>query len=133
MNGLSKIPVIQVLVSNAVAAVNGLLASTDVNAGRTAMSKQRSLLLKGGAIGGGIILALVDGRGKFIEVSDGLIVGGTVLTTNELAFRIAQSSKGASAVAPQGYRAAVAPAGSPGVAAPLARGYKRQQAPGVFG
>jgi len=126
-----KLPVIPVLVGNAVAAVNAVVASSDLNAGRTAMSKQRGLYVKGTAIVGGLALTLFDKNLKFIEVADALLVSGTVLTTNELVFRLAQNSKGLTAVAPQGFNRPVAPApAAPGV---QARAYRRQQVPGVFG
>ena len=84
-----------------VAAANGVVASSDVNAGRTALSSRRSLWVKGGAILAGVV-------GEFMgwpeDVSESLMESGTVLAVNELAVALAQRGKGSSAVPAQGQR-----------------------------
>lgn len=114
-----EFPVFGLATSVGLAAVDGVVSSSDTNAGRTSVQHQRTTWVQGGA-------ALLGVVGEFawphlVEINDSLVTTAVALFTRNVAFRMAQGS--ASTVVGQGYRAYVRPQVQQpqAVAAPLAR------------
>lgn len=110
----------------AIAAVDGVLSSSDISAGRTTLQKQRAAWWQAGVLGLGLILE-VTGKAK-AYITEPMLFTPAALFTREMAFKFSQNGQ-ATPVAAQPYRAAVAG----NVARPLvATPYMSQQASGLI-
>jgi|HubBroStandDraft_4_1064222.scaffolds.fasta_scaffold06260_3 hypothetical protein len=127
-----KFPIAPLLISVGAAAADGWVASTDVNAGRTQISKQRTLWLQGALVAAGLVgeFANVDE-----EYTEPLMFTGAALFSREIAFHLAQSGR-TSPVPAQGMARSFVPA-APQMQAAYARpelvttaGWAVDQAPG---
>lgn len=111
-------PVVELVTSTLVGALDGWVASMDTNAGRTSITSERSTWLKGGTF---LLGAALDFMGWNEAVTESLMGTSLALLARQLAYRSAQGSGGQVA---QGFTAYVAPPG-PTLALPTAAGFSR--------
>ena len=108
----TEFPFIPLLIQGAAGGLDGVIASSDLNAGRTSLTKQRAVWLQAGLAVAGLV---GEFAGIDADYTEPLMGSAIVLAGRELAFKAAQSGKGATAVAPQAYQAFVQPPGMSGL------------------
>lgn len=122
----STFPFVPLAESVAIAAVDGVLSSSDMNAQRNTLQTQRAAWWQAGVLGLGLILE-VTGKAK-AYITEPMLFTPAALFTREMAFKLSQKSQ-ATPIPAQPYRAAVAG----NVARPLiATPYMAQQASGLL-
>jgi hypothetical protein len=97
----TEFPFIPLLESAALGGIDGVLASTDISAGRTALLKSHAVWGQAAMIAAGLIGEFMGVDADYTEPALGMGVG---LLAREGAFKAAQSGK-ATPVAPQAYQA----------------------------
>lgn len=129
----TEFPFIPLLISAGAGGIDAVVASSDLNAGRTALLKQRAVWVQGGLLVGGL-------AGEFMgldaDYTEPLMGTAIALIARELAFKAAQSGRGTAAVAPQGYQAYINPPDNGlmnGRAATGIAGWREVTAPSISG
>jgi hypothetical protein len=119
----TEFPFIPLLIQGAAGGLDGVIASSDLNAGRTSLTKQRAVWLQAG-------LAVLGLAGEFAGIdadyTEPLMGSAIVLAGRELGFK-------AAAVPPQAYQAFVNPPGNGRVMQPGVSGWRETQPAGLSG
>ena len=122
----STFPFVPLAESVAIAAVDGVLSSSDMNAGRTTLQSQRAAWWQAGVLVLGLGLEVMGKAKPYI--TEPMLFTPAALFTREMAFKFSQNGR-ATPIAAQPYRAAVAGnAVRPLIATP----YMAQQASGLL-
>jgi hypothetical protein len=124
----STFPFVPLAESVAIAAVDGVLSSSDASAGRTTLQHSHASWWQAGVLAVGVLLE-VTGKAK-AYITEPMLFVPAALFAREQAFKFSQSGA-ATPIAAQPYRAAVA--GNAAYARPLiATPYMAQQAGGLL-